>query len=242
MSRFQRCQVMTIKNLPNRSGSWRSMFSMPLAVKGKMWHNLCSLTFLSYVSHTKYKTPPNPKTHRQIHCSAADGGSRHGGFKQIWGYRTKKAFFLRFLDFPGAPRALRRRAKKPEKGRFRPISGKGGQTPLKPPFVTPPFAAAQIHPNPRDPDILKTVRIVNLLSVVNWLRVVIHYWRCSESLRFVLMYYILSSESLCVVNSLRSSKALGNQTPYYNSTGGFFGTSSSKTKTYRKNTKNIRKL
>ena len=38
----------------------------------------------------------------------------------------------------------RKRQKKGEKGRFRPISGKGGQTPLKPPFVTPPFAAAQM--------------------------------------------------------------------------------------------------
>ena len=37
----------------------------------------------------------------------------------------------------------RKRQKKGEKGRFRPISGKGGQPPLKPPFVTPPFAAAQ---------------------------------------------------------------------------------------------------
>ena len=37
----------------------------------------------------------------------------------------------------------RKRQKKGEKGRFRPISRKGGQTPLKPPFVTPPFAAAQ---------------------------------------------------------------------------------------------------
>ena len=37
----------------------------------------------------------------------------------------------------------RKRQKKGEKGRFRPISGKGSQTPLKPPFVTPPFAAAQ---------------------------------------------------------------------------------------------------
>ena len=55
----------------------------------------------------------------------------------------KKAFFLRFLDFPGALQALRKRAKKAEKGQKRPISGKGGQTPLKPPFVTPPFAATQ---------------------------------------------------------------------------------------------------
>ena len=37
----------------------------------------------------------------------------------------------------------RKRQKKGEKGRFRPISWKGSQTPLKPPFVTPPFAAAQ---------------------------------------------------------------------------------------------------
>ena len=36
-----------------------------------------------------------------------------------------------------------KRQKKGEKGRFRAISRKGGQTPLKPPFVTPPFAAAQ---------------------------------------------------------------------------------------------------
>ena len=37
----------------------------------------------------------------------------------------------------------RKRQKKGEKGRFRPISGKGGQTPLKSPFVSSPFAAAQ---------------------------------------------------------------------------------------------------
>ena len=36
-----------------------------------------------------------------------------------------------------------KRQKKGEKSRFRPISRKGGQTPLKRPFVTPPFAAAQ---------------------------------------------------------------------------------------------------
>ena len=71
-------------------------------------------------------------------------GFKRWGFKEIRGYLRKKAFFLRFLDFPGALQALRKRAKKAEKGRFRPISRKGGQTPLKPPFVTPPFAAAQI--------------------------------------------------------------------------------------------------
>ena len=73
-------------------------------------------------------------------------GFKRWGFKQIRGYLRKKAFFLCFLDFPGALRTLRKRAKKAEKdenGRFRPISRKGGQTPLKPPFVTPPFAAAQ---------------------------------------------------------------------------------------------------
>ena len=74
-------------------------------------------------------------------------GFKRWGSKQIWGYLRKKAFFLRFLDFPGALRTLwkgRKRQKKGEKGRFWPISRKGGQTPLKPPFVTPPFAAAQV--------------------------------------------------------------------------------------------------
>ena len=41
----------------------------------------------------------------------------------------------------------RKRQKKGEKGRFRPISRTGGQTPLKPPFVTPPFAATQLRPD-----------------------------------------------------------------------------------------------
>ena len=67
----------------------------------------------------------------------------------VEGYLRKKAFFLRFLDFPGALRALRKRAqkgrKRAKKGRFRPISRKSGRTPLKPPFVTPPFAAAQLR-------------------------------------------------------------------------------------------------
>ena len=70
------------------------------------------------------------------------------------------------------------------------------------------------------PDILKTVRVVNVLSVVNLLRVVIHCWKCSESVHFVLIYYIFSSESLCVVNSLQSSKTLrSNQTPYWKQYG-----------------------
>ena len=42
----------------------------------------------------------------------------------------------------GPPEKGEKRQKKGEKGRFRPISGKGGQTPLKPPFVTPPFAVS----------------------------------------------------------------------------------------------------
>ena len=67
---------------------------------------------------------------------------------------------------------------------------------------------------PKDPDTLKTVRVVNSLSVVNLLCVAIHYWQCSESLHFAVMCYILSSESVCVVNSLQTSKTLRNRTPY----------------------------
>ena len=66
-------------------------------------------------------------------------GFKRGARKQIWGYLRKKAFFLRY---PGFLRCSLHPPEKGEKGRFRPISRKGGQTPLKPPFVTPPFAAA----------------------------------------------------------------------------------------------------
>ena len=43
----------------------------------------------------------------------------------------------------GLPEKGDKRQKKGEKGRLRPISRTGGQTPLKPPFVTPAFAAFQ---------------------------------------------------------------------------------------------------
>ena len=74
-------------------------------------------------------------------------------------------------------------------------------------------------PFPKDPSVLKTVCVVNLLSVVNLLRVVIQYWKSSESLHFeywfiIIIIFFLSSESLCVVNSLRSSKTLRNRTLY----------------------------
>ena len=49
-------------------------------------------------------------------------GFKRWAFKQIWGYLRKKAFFLRFLDFPGALRTLRKWVEKAEKGRKRPIS------------------------------------------------------------------------------------------------------------------------
>ena len=49
-------------------------------------------------------------------------GFKRWGFKEIRGYPRKKAFFLRFLDFPGALRTLQKRAKTAEKGRKRPIS------------------------------------------------------------------------------------------------------------------------
>ena len=58
--------------------------------------------------------------------------------------------------FSGSPRWSSGPPEKGEKGRkraekadFRPISRKGGQTPFKPPFVTPLFAAAQLSLSPR---------------------------------------------------------------------------------------------
>ena len=69
----------------------------------------------------KEKTPEFTRK-GEIHLECRKWGFKRWGFKQIWGYLRKKAFFLRFLDFPGAVRALRKRAKKAEKGRKRPIS------------------------------------------------------------------------------------------------------------------------
>ena len=74
-------------------------------------------------------------------------GFKRWGFKQIGGYLRKRAFFLRFLDFPGALRAFRKRgekgrkrAKKADFGRF---PEREARHPLNPPFVTPPFVAHQ---------------------------------------------------------------------------------------------------
>ena len=57
----------------------------------------------------------------------------------------KSAFFLRFLDLPGGLRTLRYRATKAEKGEKAgkgQFPGRAARHPLKPPFVTPSFAAA----------------------------------------------------------------------------------------------------
>ena len=69
-----------------------------------------------------------------------------GESEDIWGKRPFSSVFWIFQVLFVPSGKGRKRQKKGEKGRFRPISRKGGQTPLKPPFVTPPFAAAQIPP------------------------------------------------------------------------------------------------
>ena len=68
-------------------------------------------------------------------------GFKRWGFKQIRGYLRKKAFFLRFLDFSGAVRALRKkaekgrkRAKKADFGRF---PGQEARHPLNPHLLHP---------------------------------------------------------------------------------------------------------
>ena len=76
-------------------------------------------------------------------------GFKRWGFKEIRGYLRKRPFSSVFWIFQVllSPSGKgRKRQKKGEKGRFPPISGRGGQTLLKPPFVTPPFVAAQITP------------------------------------------------------------------------------------------------
>ena len=79
--------------------------------------------------------------------SAANGDLRDGGLsksEEIWRERPFSSVFWIFQVLFAPSGKGRKRQKKGEKGQFRPISRKGSQTPLKPPFVTPPFAAAQI--------------------------------------------------------------------------------------------------
>ena len=74
----------------------------------------------------------------RFYWSAANGGLRDGGLSKSQDIRGKRNLF-------GPSGKGPKRQKKAEKGPFRPISRTGGQTPLKPPFVTPPFAAAQFY-------------------------------------------------------------------------------------------------
>ena len=93
--------------------------------------------------------PLAPITDPQKDLECRKWGFKRWGFKQIWGYLRKKAFSSVFWisqELFAPPEKGRKRQKKAEKGRkgrSRPISRKGSQTPLKPPFVTPPFAATQ---------------------------------------------------------------------------------------------------
>ena len=72
-------------------------------------------------------------------------GFKRWGFKQIPGYLRKNAFFLRFLDFPGALRPLRKRAKKAEKGE----KGRFGRFPGR--AATHPLSPHLLHPHLRQP-------------------------------------------------------------------------------------------
>ena len=62
------------------------------------------------------------------------------------GISEENGLFLAFSGFSrwsSDPPEKGKKAKKDGKGRKRQISTKGSQTPLKPPSVTPPFAAGQ---------------------------------------------------------------------------------------------------
>ena len=89
------------------------------------------------------------RTRSFVIWSAASGGLRDGGSRtseDIWGKRPFSCVFWISQVLFGPSGKGQTRQKKGGKGRFRPISRKGGQTPLKPPFVTPPFAAATTIP------------------------------------------------------------------------------------------------
>ena len=128
----------------------------------------------------------SPRAKAPFSWSAANGGLRDGGLSKSEDIWRKKGYFLRFLDFPGARQTLRKRAKKAEQGRKgwkRPIARKGGQTPLKPPFVTPPFAAAQF----RQPRLKTFAGQVRSAEVPTWSFALFCAHRVSERPRRLLL-------------------------------------------------------
>ena len=87
-------------------------------------------------------------------------GFKRWGFKEIRGYLRKKAFFFRFLDFPGALRALRKRAKK---GRKRAILADFGRFPGR--AAWHPLSPQLLHPHLRQPNwYLVTHRRLRVIS------------------------------------------------------------------------------
>ena len=94
--------------------------------------------------------------------SSSYGGLRDGGLsesEEIWGKRPfSSVFWISHVLFAPSGKG-RKRQKKGEKGRFRPISRKGGQTPLKPPFLTPPFVATNLLGQVGQPAYICVVRV-----------------------------------------------------------------------------------
>ena len=74
-------------------------------------------------------------------------GFKRWGFKEIRGYLRKKAFFLRFLDFPGALQALRKRAKKAEKADFGRFPGRAARHCLNPHLLHPHLRQPKFGPH-----------------------------------------------------------------------------------------------
>ena len=88
-----------------------------------------------------FKTSIKSMFLRPFSLRKVEWGFKRWGLKQIRGYLRKKGLLPLFSGFSSAVWALlkwAKKAEKGEKGRFRPISRQGGQTPLKSPFVTSP--------------------------------------------------------------------------------------------------------
>ena len=87
-------------------------------------------------------------------CSLPDKwGFKRWGFKEIRGDRRKKAFFLRFLDFPGALRTLR---KSFQRGRKRQKTGEKGRFVGRFPVARHPLNPHLLHSHLRQPKISST--------------------------------------------------------------------------------------
>ena len=96
---------------------------------------LGAVILLRFEDGLKSHKPRNAKGNLNLECRK--WGFKRWVLKEIREYPRKKALFLRFLEFPGALRTLRKRAKRQKKGGKGCFPGRVARRPLNPHLLHP---------------------------------------------------------------------------------------------------------